>query len=110
MTRAIKPIALAILCWICIIAGIWLGQRIAQRACPTASPHVTTRIVTRTIYAPMPMPSPSPVVVTVRPGAHHTLCLYVNGKGPIDPIGMQDCWGTPDQEMRGKNGRRVDPY
>jgi len=110
MTRAIKPIALAILCWICIIAGIWLGQRIAQRHCPTTPPHITTRVVTRTIYAPMPMPSPSPIVVTARPGPHHTLCLYVNGKGPIDPIGLKDCWGAPDKEYKDAHGHVIDPY
>ncbi len=109
MRRAIKPIALAVLCWAAIMADIWLGQRIAQQPCPTTPPRVITRIVTHTVYAPMPMPTPSPVVVVATLGKHGTLCLRVAGK-IIDPIGLQDCWGTPDQETRGKNGRRIDPY
>jgi len=109
MSQRTKAESLGALTLALFFAALWLMKG-SVIPCPTTPPRIVTRVVTRTVYAPMPLPTPSPVVVTVRSGTHHTLCVYVNGKGPIDPIGLQDCWGAPDQETRGKNGRTSDAY
>jgi len=108
MSQRTKAESLGALTLAQFFVALWLMKGTVI-PCPTTPPRITTRVVTHTVYAPMPMPTPGPVVVTVRPGTHGTTCIYVNGHGPIDPIGMQDCWGAPDKTER-VHGHIVDPY